>query len=106
MIKAVMYWDRLRLEVNGHAGAGVIGQDIVCAGASMLVSALAGVLEEAEARGRCECKAKQGEGSSLIWANPTMGSMVEIKSYFKMAVKGMRMLAEEYPGNVVMQEVR
>ena len=105
MIKAVMYWDRLRLEVNGHAG-GIFGQDIVCAGASMLVHALAGVLEEAEARGRCECKAKKAEGSSLIWANPTMGSIAEVKAYFKMAVKGFRMLQEEYPGKVAITEVK
>ena len=41
MIKAVMYWNRLRLEVDGHAGYDEKGKDIVCAGVSMMVNALA-----------------------------------------------------------------
>lgn len=106
MIRATMYWARLRLEVDGHADYAEKGKDIVCAGASMLTGALAGALEEAEDRGRCEYKAKNGDGKALIWAEPAMGSVQEIKAYFRMAVKGYRMLEEQYPGNVTIREVQ
>lgn len=105
MIKATLYWGRLRLEVKGHAGMAEPGKDIVCAGASMLVGALGGVLEEAEQRGRCEFKFKEKDGEALIWANPTMGAVNEVKAYFRMCAKGLRMLQEQYPANVHIKEV-
>ena len=106
MIKAVMYWNRLRLEVEGHADYAETGKDIVCAAASMLTGALAGALEEAEERGRCEFKAKQTEKGSFIWADAAAGSRQEIKAYFKMAVTGFKMLQEQYAGHVTIREVQ
>lgn len=105
MIKGRMYWDRMRLEVGGHADYDVIGKDIVCAGVSMITSALIGVLEDAQTRGRTTFAYKDEEGQLTVWADPNMGSMQEIKSYFRMCVKGMRMLAEQYPKNVEIREV-
>ena len=108
MIKAVMYWERFRLEVTGHAGYEQAGKDIVCAAASMLDNALAGALDEMEQRGRCEMKAVVNEmkGSFMVWANPTMGAVSECKAYFRMAVKGFRMLQQAYPGLVSIREVQ
>ena len=105
MTKATMIWDRLRLDVEGHAGYAEEGKDIVCAGVSILTYALARALEEAEQRGRCEYKAKIEGDRALIWANPRMGYLSEIKAYFRIAVAGLRMLQEEYPGYVVIKEV-
>ena len=105
MIKAVMYWNRMRMEISGHANTAPKGQDIVCAAASMLTGALAGVLEEAQARGRTDAKVEDKDETLAIWADPIMGSMNEIKSYYRMAVKGLRMLQEEYPKNVEIKEV-
>lgn len=106
MTKATMYWQRIRLEVTGHAGYAEAGKDIVCAAISMLTDALAGTLEEAKARGRCDYKARDGDGTVIISADPTMGSIVEIKAYFRMAVTGMRMLQEQYPEYIRIQEVQ
>lgn len=105
MTKAIMYWNRLQLEVHGHAGYAEPGKDIVCAAISMLTDALGGVLEEAEARGRCEHKIRDGDGHTVITADPTLGSMNEIKAYFRMAVTGMRMLQEQYPKHIEIREV-
>lgn len=105
MTKAVMYWDRLRIDVEGHAGAGEVGQDIVCAAASMLINALAGVLEEAEERGRMQYGFKTEDGKASVYANPNLGYLNEAKAYFRMCVKGFRMLAKEYPKNVDIKEV-
>lgn len=105
MIKARMYWDRLRLEVEGHAGYDIIGRDIICAAVSMLTGALIGVLEDAQTRGRTTFDYTDKDGQMKIWADPSMGSLQEVKAYFRMCVKGMRMLAEQYPKNVEIREV-
>ena len=105
MIRATMYWNRLRLEAAGHAGYAEKGQDIVCAGASALTNALANALEEAEERGRCSMEAKNRDGYAMITADPTMGNRQEIKAYFKMAVTGMKKLQEQYPKNIEIREV-
>ena len=105
MTKAVMNWGRLRLELSGHAGYAAKGQDIVCAGISMLTGALAGVLEDAKTRGRTEFGWKEDGAEVAIWADPSLGSLQEIKSYFRMAVKGLSMLQEQYPKHVEIKEV-
>ena len=86
MIKAVMYWNRMRLEVEGHANTAPKGEDIVCAAASMLTGALIGILEEAKARGRTEEGWKDTGQQLIIWGDPRMGNSIEVKSYFKMCV--------------------
>lgn len=105
MTKAVMYWSRMRMEIEGHAGGGTIGNDIICAGESMLISALIGALQEAEERGRCEMDYEDGDGHAMVWAFPHMGNSNEIRAYFRMTVKGFRMLQEQYPANVKIEEV-
>jgi len=105
MIKGRMYWDRMRLEISGHAGYAEKGQDIVCAGVSALLYALAAVLEEAEARGRTTAELKESEEGAVIWADPGMGSLNEIKAYFRMCVKGMKIIQEQYPQHVEIKEV-
>ena len=105
MIKAVMYWNRMRLEVSGHANTAPKGQDLVCAAASMMTAALAGTLEDAEKRGRTTAGYEDKNGTVTIWADPIMGSLNEIKSYYRMAVKGLKILQEEYPKNVEIKEV-
>lgn len=106
MIRATMDWRRLRLESAGHAGYAEKGEDIVCAGASMLTGALAGSLEEAEERGRCTSAIKQRDGYALIEAEATLSNRAEIKAYFRMAATGYRMLAEKYPKNIEFREVQ
>ena len=108
MTNAVMYWNRMRIEVTGHANAGVMGMDIVCAGVSMLTGALIGSLEDAEARGRtiAEWKWNEEKAQLVIWADPNLGNLAEIKAYFRMCVKGLRMLKEQYPRNVDIKEVQ
>ena len=107
MTKAIMYWNRMRMEVQGHANADEKGKDIVCAGVSMITGALIGMLEEAEARGRTMAEWKWDENKALlvIWADPNMGSLAEIKAYFRMCIKGLRMLHDEYPRYVDVKEV-
>ena len=105
MTKATMIWPRLRMEVSGHAGAGTEGNDIVCAGVSILVYTLARMLQEQEQRGRLTFTFEEKPGSAVITADPRMDCLNETKAYFRMAVTGLKMLKEEYRDNVDIKEV-
>ena len=107
MTEARMDWGRMRITVEGHAGAAKEGEDIVCAGISMMVNALAGALEEAQERGRTTFTYERDDraGIARIQANPQMGSMAEIKAYFRMCVRGLQMLKNQYPRNIDIKEV-
>ena len=105
MIRATMYWGRLRMEIEGHAGYAEEGKDIVCAGASTIVDALVGVLQDAQTRGRTTMQAEEKDGKVIIWADPMMGSLNEIKAYFRMCVKGFQVLQEQYKENAKVREV-
>ena len=100
-----MYWNRLRMEVNGHANYDEKGKDIVCAGVSAMVGALAGALKDAEARGRTNMGYEEQDGHVVIWADPNLGNMSEIKAYFRMCIKGIQMTKDAYPGYIEVKEV-
>lgn len=106
MTEARMDWGRMRITVEGHANAAKAGEDIVCAGISMMVNALAGALEEAQERGRTTFTYERDDraGRARIQANPKMGSMAEIKAYFRMCVKGLKMVQAEYPKYIRVRE--
>ena len=107
MTEGKMYWDKLVADVKGHAGAGEPGTDIVCAGVSILTHALIRSLQLSKIRGRTDMGYTEDteSGSMHIWADPQMGSMSEIKAYFRMFATGMKMLQEEYPRHVKMREI-
>lgn len=75
-----------RLRLTGHAGAGERGSDPVCAALSILVYALL----DAGAEGRVE----RGEAELLLPA-----ADVDV------ALRGFRLLAENFPQNVEFKEV-
>lgn len=111
MTEVRMDWNRMRIEFKGHAEAGEYGRDLVCAAVSILVQTLARTLQRAEQRGRTKFGAdvqEKGPDKDMIkalWADPAIGNRMEIKSYFRFCVNGMRLLAEEYPRNVKVTEV-
>ena len=80
------------LRADGHA-AYCPGSDIVCAGASALMCALAGALDALGAQGvqRTLCA-----GHATIAAD----DRADVRAAFTVAVTGLRQLAEAYPGHV------
>ena len=111
MTQVKMDWGSLRIELKGHAEAGEPGKDLVCAAISILVQTLARTLQRAEQRGRTKFGAdvqEKGPDKDMIkalWADPGMGNRMEIKSYYRFCVNGLKLLAEEYPHNVRVTEV-
>lgn len=60
-----------RLKAEGHAGAAKLGEDLICAGASALIYALACSLEAAQERGEASgVRARLDSGDAEIrWDN-------------------------------------
>lgn len=83
---------RCVLRADGHADF-CPGRDIVCAGASALVCALAGALDALGAQGvqRALCA-----GHAAIAAD----DRADVRAAFTVAVTGLRQLAAAYPGHV------
>ena len=79
-----------RLVVQGHAGYGPAGQDIVCAAVSALVYALAGVLQEKGQLARGDIR----EG----YADITGAG--DCAREFALVRCGLEMLAGQYPESV------
>ena len=79
-----------RLVVQGHAGYGPAGQDIVCAAVSALVYALAGVLQEKGQLARGDIR----EGYADI------AGAGDCAREFALVRCGLEMLAGQYPESV------
>ena len=92
-----MNWEDMTLVATGHAGGGVYGEDIICAGVSSLLCALVNTLEDARKRGRIKLDLKHVE--------PALGFLGDINAYFKVIMVGLKGIADKYPENVKVGEV-
>ena len=107
MTQIRMNWEELKLSASGHAGAGVVGTDLICAGISVLTYALLNQLLDAEERGRIRLDYKLDEksGDISMRASPNAGYIGEITAYYRVIMTGLRTLAEHYPENIKIGEV-
>lgn len=89
----------LLLSVDGHAGAGNFGEDIVCSACSILSYTLAQTLLLMKTEGRLRKKPRVDikEGKAKIVAEPKAEALSEILSYFYMTYVGFCLLHENYP---------
>lgn len=86
-----------RLEVFGHAGYAPRGQDIVCAGASMLMETLVYVLADCD---EAECCAYNEPTGPRVSVKLT-GSIYQTDlTAMEFAKTGLALLAERYPENI------
>ena len=107
MTKITINWEDMSLKAEGHAGAGTAGNDIVCAGISVLTQTLLNTLIDAKKRGRTKLDYKIDEEKGLLKleANPYETNRHEIWSYFKMTMIGLRAVAQNYPGHIKITEI-
>ena len=80
---------QLLLEVDGHAGRGPVGQDIVCAAASVLCCTLAETLRWAGAAQEAHCEV----GHCRLQARETALT----RAYFGFVETGLQLLTQTYP---------
>ncbi len=86
-----------RLEVFGHAGYAPRGQDIVCAGASMLMETLVYVLADCD---EAECCAYNEPTGHRVSVKLTGSIFPTDLTAMEFAKTGLALLAERYPENI------
>lgn len=86
-----------RLEVFGHAGYAPSGQDIVCAGASMLMETLVYVLADCD---EAECCAYNEPTGPRVSVKLTGSIFPTDLTAMEFAKTGLALLAERYPANI------
>ena len=98
--------ENLTLRAEGHAGAGVNGQDIVCAGISAITQSLLNALRADQEKQFIELEWEMDEkrGALSIRAEPYGGHWTATKAYFRMAEAGLKAIEENYPGHLEMKE--
>ena len=86
-----------RLEVFGHAGYAPRGQDIVCAGASMLMETLVYVLADCDEAECCAYNEPTGPRVSMKLTGSIFPTDLTAMEFAK---TGLALLAERYPENI------
>lgn len=100
----VIYDGDCVLTMTGHAGQAPCGQDIVCAGASAIVTSLAEMLE----RNRDELISHSvllESGKAYIRASPSESFKLSCEGAFEMAMCGFELLSEQYPNCVCVSRI-
>lgn len=101
MIKVV--YDRTipSVTMEGHAGSGEKGHDLVCAAASILACTLASLVDSTKDSGQVSnATVELNDGGALISCEPIGHYSYPIKLIFDTICTGFDILAEEYPDNV------
>ena len=102
MIKAVFKVNEdsgeITLSVKGHAGAGGVGYDIICASATILAYTLAQNVTTMNEVGRLkeEPKVKLKEGEILVSCIPTAEAFEEVFHAYIVILGGYMLLAKNY----------
>lgn len=97
-----------RLSVEGHAGTGEPGHDLVCAAATILVHTLASHVAELSAGKRYvrEPYIQVEEGSSVISCKPVHRYENMVELIYDSVIRGFVLLHEQFPGAVTYNEVK
>ena len=101
MIYVTYYREYNRVTVEGHAGAGPEGHDLVCASASALALALAGNVSYMEAQEAVRnAIIKLEEGNAEIQCSPYRRYKDSVAQVFRSICVGFELLATKYPNNI------
>lgn len=99
MIKVTFTPDKYDLTIEGHAGCGEKGQDIVCSAASMLFYTL--IYSYNESRKMLEWRTYMDkDGNGHCACIPKKGYEDDIARTYWTIMQGFKLLAGNYPDNV------
>ncbi len=98
MTRIVFDEEELELRVEGHAGSGAMGEDLICAGCSVLWltlrEALCGTQDRA---GRFKPRLFRGNGARRVVCCPGPEEETECRIILQTIAEGYRGLAESFP---------
>jgi uncharacterized protein YsxB (DUF464 family) len=101
MITVVYHRDLNRVTMEGHAQSAEIGQDLVCASASVLMYTLASFVENMKkARQAYSPTVVLKEGDALISCSPPNRYKGAVTLVFDSICAGFELLAHDYPDNI------
>lgn len=93
------------LHIIGHAGFSRHGKDIVCAGISALTYALLQTLCDAQEKGElCLFTYIVKDGAAVVRVRAKAHARVKLDSALNTVMTGYRMIADEYPEHVRVEE--
>ena len=101
MIKVVYERNPMRLTVQGHAGSGEVGHDLVCASASILVYTLASFAKnthKARQNKKLVIKLNEGDAEVSFKARPRYKTAITLVC--DAICGGFQLLAYNYPENI------
>lgn len=107
MTKIYCSTEKMYLRMNGHAGGGPAGQDVICAGLSTLACALINMLNEEQEKGHiiADWNIRPEPLEVSISAKPkTEHYRQRTKDYFRVIIMGLKAMAQNYPENIELKE--
>ena len=101
MIRVVYHRHYNRVTVEGHAGSGPEGHDLVCASASALALTLAGNVANMRVQDAVYGEViRLDEGSAEIQCTPYRRYKDSVEQIFRSICVGFELLATKYPENI------
>ena len=101
MIKVTYYRQYNRVTVEGHAGAGPVGHDLVCESASTFALTLAGNVSYMESQDAVHgVIIKLEEGNAEIQCIPYRRYRDSVEQIFRAICVGFELLSTKYPENI------
>ena len=101
MITVAYYRKDNRVIMDGHAKSAPIGQDLVCASASILIQTLVAFVNNMEAAGQTKCPIiKLSDGHASVYCNAPKRYKSAVTLAFDTICAGFELLAHDYPENI------
>ena len=101
MIQVTYYRQYNRVTVEGHAGAGPEGHDLVCASVSALALTLAANVTYMKAQDGVHGEIiKLDEGNAEIQCTPYRRYKASVEQIYRSICVGFELLATKYPDNI------
>lgn len=101
MIHVVYHRHHNRVTVDGHAGSGPEGHDLVCASVSALALTLAGNVYYMKAQDAVHREiVKLKEGNAEIQCTPHRRYKDSVEQVFRTICVGFELLSTKYPNNI------
>ena len=102
MIHVTYYRQYNRVTVEGHAGSGPEGHDLVCSAVSALALTLAGNVTYMKAQDAVYSEVlKLEEGNAEIQCTPYRRYKQSVEQVFRAICVGFELLATKYPENII-----
>lgn len=101
MITVTYYRNDNRVIMEGHAKSAPIGQDLVCASASILIQTLVTFVNNMVEAGQTKCPIiKLSEGHAFVHCNAPKRYKSIVTFAFDTICAGFDLLAHDYPENI------